>query len=91
MDHEVVHCTPKICDLSWDHFSLHQGKECKNDHGAQKANFQAYIIHCHGSKDFAVKEAKRGSRTTKNHETMIEKCILNIHFQLYFCAEHYYD
>lgn len=65
MDHEVVHCTPKTCDLSWDHFSLHQGKERKNDHGARKACFHAYVIHCHGSMGFAVKEEKEVSLVAK--------------------------
>jgi hypothetical protein len=37
--------------------------KCKSDYktwGFQKANFQAYIIHCHGPTSFAVGEAKKG-------------------------------
>jgi hypothetical protein len=64
MDHEVIPCYPKVCDwplnLSSGHFSLYQGQKiCKRDSlskDLQKAYFQAYIIQCHGSTCFAVKE-----------------------------------
>ena len=61
MNHEVIPCSPKICDWplnsSWDHFGLHQGKKCQSDHeaqGPQKVYFQSIIIVmiqcvlCHG-------------------------------------------
>jgi hypothetical protein len=65
MDHEVVPCSPKLCDWplnsSWDHFGLHQGKNYQEDHetwGPQEACFQPYITHCTGPMSFVVWEAK---------------------------------
>jgi hypothetical protein len=55
MDHEVIPCSLKICDLG-----VHRGK-FKSDHGTwgpPKTYFHAYIIHRHGPTGFVVREAK---------------------------------
>ena len=66
MDHEVVSRPCKISDWllnsSWDHFNLHQGKNCLSDYevrGLQKTYFKAYIIYWHGPTDFAMRESKK--------------------------------
>ena len=65
MVHEVVPCSPKICDwvlnLSRDHFGLYQGKKGRVAMGFEVPNrlvFHACIIHCHGPVGFVLRKAK---------------------------------
>ena len=54
----------------WDHFGLHQGRKCQNDHGVrgpQKTYFKAYIIHWRGPMRFAVEKAKEMLSKKKTH------------------------
>ena len=80
MDHEVAlrPCTiwDWLLSSSWDHFGLHQGKECKSDHGVwgpQEIYVKAYIIHWDSPMDFVMEEAKRryGGQKTKTHDILI--------------------
>ena len=96
MDREVVPRPCKICDWllnsSWDHFSLHQGKEkkCESDHivrGLQMTYFKAYIINWHGPTGFAVREAQITAFGRKREGPMIEKCYYSKKIIMIFLRE----
>lgn len=71
MDHDVITCSPKICDwqldMLQDCFGLRQGKNVTmimKFEVPKRPFLHAYIIHYHGSMNFVMIEAKKFSHCT---------------------------